>query len=209
MKSDIRSRLRDELEARFKDWGVPGYRVEQLLEWLYSHRAHTWGEMSNLPAALRERLAAEFSLINLELVRKQGARDTTRKFLWRLPDGAMIESVLIPASPSLYCETSDRRTLCVSTQVGCAYGCKFCASGLDGWKRNLGAEEIVGQILAVERLGAGESPPSSSSPNDAGAAPSEAAPSTKTTTRTITNLVFMGMGERWPTMTACFRPCAS
>ena len=195
MKSDIRSRLRDELEARFKDWGVPGYRVEQLLEWLYSHRAHTWGEMSNLPAALRERLAAEFSLINLELVRKQGARDTTRKFLWRLPDAAMIESVLIPASPSLYCETSDRRTLCVSTQVGCAYGCKFCASGLDGWKRNLGAEEIVGQILAVERLGAGESPPSSSFPNDAGAATSEAAPSTKTTTRTITNLVFMGMGE--------------
>src|SRR6202035_5161107 len=80
-----------------------------------------------------------------------GARDTTQKFLWRLADHALIESVLIPANPALYGEPSDRHTLCVSTQVGCAYGCKFCASGLDGFKRNLRVEEIVEQVIAVER----------------------------------------------------------
>ena len=84
-------------------------------------------------------MRANFSLDTLELVRKQGAGDTTQKFLWRLADDALIESVLIPANPALYGEASDRHTLCISTQVGCAYGCKFCASGLDGWKRNLDA----------------------------------------------------------------------
>ena len=64
----------------------------------------------------------------------------------------MIESVLIPANPALYSDASDRHTLCISTQVGCAYGCKFCASGLDGWKRNLTPDEIVEQVLSVERL---------------------------------------------------------
>ena len=198
MKTDVRSLLREELEARFKEWGVPGYRVTQLLAWLYERRVAAWDELTNLPKALRERLAAEFSLIKLELVRQQGARDTTRKFLWRLPDGAMIESVLIPANPALYSEASDRQTLCVSTQVGCAYGCKFCASGLDGWKRNLGVEEIVGQILAVERMAAEES---SSSSNEANEPADDSIASPGTTTRTsagsraITNLVFMGMGE--------------
>lgn len=192
MKPDIRSQSRDALEARFKDWGVKPYRAQQLLEWLYRHHAATWDEMSNLPAELRARLADAFSLIHLELVRQQGARDTTRKFLWRLPDGAMVESVLIPASPSLYCETSDRQTLCVSTQVGCAYGCRFCASGLDGWKRNLGVEEIVGQIVAVERLMTQESTSPATGPHVPGG---DSITSTRTTTRTITNLVFMGMGE--------------
>ena len=108
--------------------------------------------MTNLPKSLRERLRATYSLHALDLVRKQGAHDTTQKFLWRLTDHLLIESVLIPANPALYGEPSDRHTLCVSTQVGCAYGCKFCASGLDGWKRNLGVEEIVEQVLAIERL---------------------------------------------------------
>ena len=210
VKPDIRSLLREELEARFKDWAVPAYRVTQVLAWLYERRAASWDELTNLPKALHERLAAEFSLINLELVRKQGARDTTQKFLWRLPDGAMIESVLIPANPALYSEASDRQTLCVSTQVGCAYGCKFCASGLDGWKRNLNVEEIVGQILAVERLSQGASSSlatqavenrsngvlESDVPNTP---PLQHSPRPDTTpssgSRTITNLVFMGMGE--------------
>src|SRR5215813_12563728 len=107
--------------------------------------------MTNLPKGLRERLKGNYMLETLELVRKQGSRDTTEKFLWRLSDHSLIESVLIPANPALYGEASDRHTLCVSTQVGCAYGCKFCASGLEGWKRNLGVEEIVEQVLAVER----------------------------------------------------------
>src|SRR5437867_1785832 len=133
--------------------------------------------MTDLPRTLREQLRTHYSLRTLELLRSQGARDTTQKFLWRLHDGALIESVLIPASPALYGVSSDRHTLCVSTQVGCAYGCKFCASGLEGWKRNLRVEEIVEQVLAVER----ESDPATRHPSPV--------------TRLVSNLVIMGMGE--------------
>src|SRR5262245_15271540 len=101
--------------------------------------------MTNLPKSLRNELRSHYSLGSLELVRKRGSSDTTQKFLWRLADQALIESVLIPANPALYGDDSDRHTLCVSTQVGCAYGCRFCASGLDGWKRNLTSDEIVEQ----------------------------------------------------------------
>jgi 23S rRNA (adenine2503-C2)-methyltransferase len=169
-KADIRSQTKEEIQQQFQLWQEPAYRVTQLLEWLYARRVSQWEEMTNLPKPLRQRLAESYSLAWPELSRRQGARDTTQKFLWRLTDGALIESVLIPASPSLYGEPSDRHTLCVSTQVGCAYGCKFCASGLDGWKRNLTADEIVNQILAVERIEGGEK-------------------------RLINNLVIMGMGE--------------
>lgn len=148
---DIKSLTCEELETQFAAWKEPAYRVAQLLDWLYVRRVADWDAMSNLPKTLREKLRGEFTLQTLELVRKQGSQDTTRKFLWRLADGAFIESVLIPANPALYGEASDRHTLCISTQVGCAYGCKFCASGLEGWKRNLGVHEIVEQILAVER----------------------------------------------------------
>src|SRR5687767_2921524 len=151
MVVDVKSLTREELAARFGQWGQPNYRVDQLLEWLYARRASTWEEMSNLPKVLREQLRNAFTLTALELVRKQGSDDTTQKFLWRLADHSLIESVLIPANPALYGEPSDRHTLCVSTQVGCAYGCKFCASGLDGFKRNLRVDEIVEQVLAVER----------------------------------------------------------
>jgi 23S rRNA (adenine2503-C2)-methyltransferase len=157
-----------------------------LLDWLYTRKASSWDAMTNLPKALRERLAKEYSLSTLSLVRKQGARDTTQKFLWRLPDGAMIESVLIPANPALYGEASDRHTLCVSTQVGCAYGCKFCASGLDGWKRNLKPEEIIEQVLAIERChGANNGTPGAEARHSP-VASSE---------RLVNNLVIMGMGE--------------
>ena len=157
--------------------------------------------MTNLPGSLRERLHREFSLCALELVHKQGASDTTQKFLWRLSDHSLVESVLIPASPALYGEPSDRHTLCVSTQVGCAYGCKFCASGLLGWKRNLLAEEIVDQVLAVERWHSGRQRAGSNAATDG----SEAQPATTVdlrarqrpapATRLVSNLVIMGMGE--------------
>jgi 23S rRNA (adenine2503-C2)-methyltransferase len=123
--------------------------------------------MTDLPQSLRDQLAETFTFANLQVVRGLGSRDTTRKFLLRLNDGSLIESVLIPASPALYGERSDRRTICVSTQVGCAYGCKFCASGLDGFSRNLRPDEIVDQIIILERE-SGEK---------------------------IDNIVFMGMGE--------------
>ena len=148
---DLRSQTRDELEAQFAGWNQPAYRVTQLLEWLYMHGAPSLEEMSNLPKALRQQLTKHYTLRPLELVRKQGSKDSTRKFLWRLADHALIESVLIPANPALYGEASDRQTLCISTQVGCAYGCRFCASGLLGFKRNLEVEEIVDQVCAVER----------------------------------------------------------
>ena len=193
MLKDIKSLTRDELETRFKAWEQPVYRVGQLLEWLYVHRVATWDAMTNLPRPLREKLGQDFLLQTLELVRKQGARDTTQKFLWRLHDHSLIESVLIPANPALYGDASDRHTLCVSTQVGCAYGCKFCASGLDGWKRNLTPDEIVEQVLAVERWNASSSSSSSSSSNPT----EEPIARTRTTTneRLIDNVVIMGMGE--------------
>ena len=188
MLRDLTSWTREELAERLRAWSVPAYRADQILDWIYRQRVDDWQSMTNLPAALRERLAAEIPLHTLKRVTVQGARDSTRKFLWRLRDGALVESVLIPANPALYGEKSDRHTLCVSTQVGCAYGCKFCASGLDGWKRNLEPDEIVDQVLAVERWHrenrndseAGKVPPATQSDRD---------------TRLINNLVIMGMGE--------------
>ena len=156
MPNDIKSQTRAELEAQFTAWEQPVYRVKQLMDWLYVQRVTEWDAMTNLPRVLREKLRQEYSLGLLELMRKQGARDTTQKFLWRLADHSLIESVLIPANPALYSEPSDRHTLCVSTQVGCAYGCKFCASGLDGWKRNLLPHEIVERVLGVERWSAAQ-----------------------------------------------------
>lgn len=178
---DIKSLTFEELQDEFRSWQQPAYRASQVIEWLYRQRVTSFDVMTNLPKPVRERLPREFSLFPLELVTVQGSGDTTRKFLWRLADGALVESVLIPANPALYGEAADRQTLCVSTQVGCAYGCKFCASGLDGWKRNLRVEEIVEQVLAVERWAA-----SRQAPADSASAPPE---------RVVNNLVIMGMGE--------------
>lgn len=180
---DIKSQTRDELAAQFEAWAQPAYRVGQLLDWLYIQRVPGFEAMTNLPKALREKLGGHFSHQTLELVRRQGARDTTQKFLWKLSDGQMIESVLIPANPALYGEASDRHTLCLSTQVGCAYGCKFCASGLEGWKRHLLPHEMVDQVLAIERWHL-EQP-------RVGGPESLVAP----VPRLIDNLVIMGMGE--------------
>jgi 23S rRNA (adenine2503-C2)-methyltransferase len=197
---DIKSVTREELAAFLAGWEQPAYRAGQILNWLYARRATRWEQMSNLPRPLRQKLADNFSLHALELVKLQGAADSTRKFLWRLHDGALIESVLIPANPALYGEPSDRHTLCVSTQVGCAYGCKFCASGLDGWKRNLTADEIVEQVLAVERWQARETAAATApgTPALAEAASETASPSVAPAAaplRLVNNLVVMGMGE--------------
>lgn len=167
MRMDLLSLHRDELSDELEKLGEPRYRAGQLCEWIYKKRVGDFAAMSNMPAALRSRLAEHFQLRPLEKARETGSKDTTRKFLFRLTDGQLVETVLIPASPALYGERSDRRTICISSQVGCAYGCKFCASGLDGWKRNLTAGEIVSQFLAVEEE-SGER---------------------------ISNIVFMGMGE--------------
>jgi 23S rRNA (adenine2503-C2)-methyltransferase len=207
VKPDIRSLTREALAGLFENWNQPAYRVDQLLQWVHARRATSWATLSNLPKALRERLAEAYVLEPLELFQKQGSHDTTQKFLWRLSDGAFIESVLIPANPALYGEASDRHTLCVSTQVGCAYGCKFCASGLDGWKRNLSIAEIIDQVYAVERwhlwpmqesevrmqneqASAGtDGEATGGRRTRSSSTPADAAP------RLINNLVIMGMGE--------------
>lgn len=205
MPSDIRSQTKDELSAQLHAWGAPAFRTKQLLEWLYRHRVTNWEAMSNLPASFRQQLKTHYSFHPLELVRKQGSSDTTQKFLWRLSDQSLIESVLIPANPALYGDPSDRHTLCVSTQVGCAYGCKFCASGLEGLKRNLRPEEIVGQVIEIEK----EAQPMNSartetalpdrSDHNSIAEPNRShrniAPSAPGESRFISNLVIMGMGE--------------
>ena len=157
----------DELTTWFSQLGQPAYRADQVLRWIYEKQATAFDQMSDLPEMVRSKLAETFLLSSLRSVHRTGSSDTTQKFLFELPDGNFIESVLIPASPSLYGLASDRKTICVSTQVGCAYGCKFCASGLEGWTRNLGPEEIVEQVLQVQSL-SGEA---------------------------IDNIVFMGMGE--------------
>ena len=157
----------DSLTGRLEAIGHKSYRARQIMEWVHEKRVGDFASMTDLPAELRGQLAAEYPAARLEQVRMTGSEDTTRKFLFRLPDGQFIESVFIPASPALYGETSDRKTLCVSTQVGCAYGCKFCASGLRGWKRNLSAGEITSQVMAVEQA----------------------------TGERVDNIVFMGMGE--------------
>jgi len=194
MVCDIKSLTREELEARLQEWGEPAYRADQLLEWLYRHHATSWEAMTSLPNSLREKLREHYALHSLALVRRQGSPDTTQKFLWRLDDGSLIESVLIPANPALYGDASDRRTLCVSIQVGCAYACKFCASGLEGWKRNLRVEEIVDQVLAVERWAAEQAGSVVRSHLSVAEGPDKAR-TTDHGQRAVDNLVIMGMGE--------------
>ncbi len=182
-KPGVRSVNREALLGKLAEWNFPAYRADQILEWLYRHRASSWESMTNLPKALRKMLSETFEFTPVEVVRCEGSADSTRKFLWRLGDGALVETVLIPANPALYSDPSDRRTLCVSTQVGCAYGCQFCASGLDGFKRQLNPAEIVGQWLGVENYCANEERNLEKKEGSAGSA------------RTVGNLVFMGMGE--------------
>ena len=148
--------------------GQKPYRAKQLQEWVWKHRVTDFEAMTNLPPALREQLATQCTLRPLEVVEvNESTTGTTRKFLSRMQDGHLVESVIIPAAVGQGGVHSDRITLCVSSQVGCAFGCKFCASGLLGLTRNLTTAEIVGQIVAAEEISG---------------------------TR-VDNLVFMGMGE--------------
>lgn len=156
-----------ELEDTLNSHKQPSFRTKQVMDWLWKKRVRTIDEMSNLPADLREVLSNEFSMTPPTPVGVLSSSDTTQKALFKLKDGRYVESVLIPASQALYGDKSDRLTLCVSSQVGCAYGCKFCASGLAGFTRNLTADEIAGQVVEVERA----------------------------TGQRVNNMVFMGMGE--------------
>lgn len=156
-----------ELENYAASIGEQKYRGRQLFYWTYNRGAMSFAEMTDLSKAFRQKLTDAASLEGLSILSKKvSSLDGTVKYLFELQDGAKIESVLIPPSPSSNGEVK-RLTLCISTQVGCPLDCKFCATGGMGFTRNLTAGEIVDQVLQVRK----ESP------------------------RRITNLVYMGMGE--------------
>lgn len=129
---------RSALAEHFGERGQPRYRVEQVLKWLYEQDAPGIGAMSNLPLAERAALAESFAFTAPESARVSRSEDGTAKHLWRLADGELIESVLIPSA--------ERLTLCISSQAGCAMACTFCATGWMGYQRQLTSAEIVAQF---------------------------------------------------------------
>ena len=145
MKKAIYDFSFDELGALLTAWGLPAYRARQLWEWLYDRKVIDFAAMTSLPADLRDRLADEFIISRLEDAAELVSNDgQTVKRLLRLPDGQMIESVLMEYD-------DERRTACISTQAGCAMGCVFCATGQMGFARHLTAGEIVEQALIFAR----------------------------------------------------------
>ena len=151
----------DEIVAFVDGLGEPAYRGRQLATWVYVKGIAEFGAMSDLPRELRDKLAAEAVVAPPELHLRQVSRDGSAKLVLRLGDGQMVQSVVMP--------DRDRLTLCVSTQVGCGYGCAFCLTGTMGLVRNLTAGEIVGQVWAAR---------------------ASLEPGAR-----LTHVVFMGMGE--------------
>jgi 23S rRNA (adenine2503-C2)-methyltransferase len=126
------------------DRGLPAYRAKQVLQWIFQRRADAFSAMTDLPKELRTALDAEFVLFSATTCIHQVAEDGTEKLLVQLADNGRIECVLLRDGP--------RRSVCISSQVGCAMGCVFCASGLDGVDRNLTRSEIIEQMLRLQRL---------------------------------------------------------
>lgn len=149
----IFSETKETLAAALVAHGEKAFRATQILEWIYKKRVRSFDEMRNVPAATRAWLAENFDFMPARLVKKsEQASDTTEKFLLQMRDGALVECVILRA-PADGGSGGDgnglRKTVCISTQVGCAQGCKFCASGLAGFRRNLDAGEIVAQLMFV------------------------------------------------------------
>ena len=151
-KPSIHGETPETLGERLVADGHPRYRAGQVFEWLYPRRAETPEAMTNLPANLRAWLLANYDFEATSLVQRKASSDVTQKILQRLRDGSLIETVIIRAPMEGVGQEKSRRTICISTQVGCAYGCKFCASGLEGWKRDLSIGEIVSQLVQVCRI---------------------------------------------------------
>jgi 23S rRNA (adenine2503-C2)-methyltransferase len=160
-KIDLKNLSPSELNEFLGSFGKEKYRSIQILRWIYQKGAQSFDEMTNLSKRFRQELSQVSLISTLHPLRVEEARDGTKKFLFELEDGNRIESVLIPDKMRL--------TLCLSTQVGCAFGCRFCLTGKIGWKRDLKSSEILNQILMVRKM----LPPKTS----------------------ITNIVLMGMGE--------------
>lgn len=160
-KTQLKGLTLSELEEFFVSIKQPKFRAQQVFNWMYNHVSFDFAEMQNVSKELRNILADSCSLQALNLAGVQDSASTgTKKYLFETHDGRKIESVLIP--------DEERNTLCISTQVGCPLDCKFCATGLMGYKRNLSVGEVVDQYLLVAK--------------DVGKSK-------------ITNIVYMGMGE--------------
>ena len=143
-KLDIKSMHINELEDLLQELGEPKFRAKQIFNWLHAKQVDSFGEMTNLSKGLREKLSETASINGVEMVRKLVSQmDGTRKYLFALSDGAIIESVLM--------KYEHGNTVCISTQVGCRMGCKFCASTLDGVERGLTAGEMLSQIYAIQK----------------------------------------------------------
>jgi len=157
---DIQELTLKELEEKLRSWGANAYHSQQIFSWIYKKGVSDFAQMSDLSQGLREQLSKAFHISGLEVFKKLTSKDRTRKLLFKLKDNNFIEAVIIPAK--------GRVTGCVSTQVGCKYACRFCASGLNGFKRNLSSAEIIDEVLQLKK----ESLPDK-----------------------LTHLVFMGTGE--------------
>ncbi|MBR6543481.1 MAG: 23S rRNA (adenine(2503)-C(2))-methyltransferase RlmN [Anaerotignum sp.] len=143
-KIDIKSMNINELEDLLKELGEPKFRAKQIFDWLHAKQVDSFEEMTNLSKGLREKLSETAAINGVEIVRKLVSQiDGTRKYLFALSDGAIIESVLM--------KYEHGNTVCISTQVGCRMGCKFCASTLDGVERGLTAGEMLSQIYAIQK----------------------------------------------------------
>ncbi|MCD6532446.1 23S rRNA (adenine(2503)-C(2))-methyltransferase RlmN [bacterium] len=154
----------EKLGRQFEQIGERKFRAKQLMKWIYAHGNFDFSTMTDIPVSLRQYLAENASITLPEIAEVAGSSDGSTKFLFRLQDGAYVESVYIPD------RERGRHTVCLSSQVGCKFGCVFCATGKMGFVRNLTSTEIVGQLYLVrEHIRVGG--------ND------------------LTNVVFMGMGE--------------
>ncbi len=152
------------LNELLSDDEINRYRSNQIVEWIYKKREFDFDNMTNLPIRMRNQLSEKAGVYLPELINTKTSIDGTEKYLMRLRDGAVIEMVLIKEVSK---SGKSKRTLCISSQVGCRFACSFCATASLGFKRNLNVEEITGQFLLAEQISGDK----------------------------LTNLVFMGMGE--------------
>jgi len=159
MKKDIRDLTFEELKEQVIAMGCPAHRAQQIFLWLNGKNAASFEEMTDLPRGFTDKLKKKFYIGTVTCAEHLVSRDGTEKFLWQMEDGECVESVLI--------KEAKRRTVCLSTQVGCRFRCPFCASGTKGFIRDLRVSEIVNQLFAVQEL----------------------------CNCRLTNIVFMGMGE--------------
>lgn len=179
VKINIKSLDKSGIYRLIEDLGLPRYRGDQLLLWMYQHGAGSIDEITEFSKDLRARLRKIAYISALRMLKTERSSDGTEKFLFELEDGQTIESVFIPED--------ERRTLCISSQVGCAMGCLFCRTGASGFVRNLKSDEIVDQIIAVNRIRQAEPRTHIRHLKKGGEG--------GFSERKITNVVLMGMGE--------------